>query len=130
MKHIATFETFNTNESARVGSSSWSNILRDLKNDGWEIKGNSASKYYSNDEDDERRLELSNYGDEEVNWTIYDGKDKEINSGSFDADGLSAGELDGEVWNNIEESAINEDFGAIAIGVMLAYFGIKTLKVI
>ena len=31
---------------------------------------------------------------------------------------------------NENEEEVNEDFGAIAIGVMLAYFGIKTLKVI
>ena len=30
----------------------------------------------------------------------------------------------------IESLELNEDFGAVALGVMLAYFGIKTLKLV
>lgn len=104
MKHIKHIDSFIINEAARIGNSSWSSILRDLKYDGWDIKSNSAYKSYEGDDGDERKLELSNYGGDEVEWTIYDGKGKEINSGSFDAEGLSAGELDSEVWSNIEES--------------------------
>lgn len=105
MKKVKLFEQF-VNEAARVGRSSWSSILSDLKRDGWDIKGNLASKYYDED-GEERRLEIDNDGDD-IWWTIYDENDKEINSGSFDGEGLSAGELDGEVWSYIEESIVNE----------------------
>lgn len=107
MKKVRLFEHF-IGEAARVGSSSWSSVLSDLKRDGWDIKGNLASKYYDED-GEERRLEIDNDGDD-IWWTIYDGDDKELNSGSFDAEGLSAGELDGEVWSYIEESFIIEAF--------------------
>lgn len=105
MKHIKEFNKF-ISEAARVGNSSWQAVLSDLGRQGWDIKGNLAIKFYDED-DEERKLELDNSGDD-VYWTIYDGKGKELNSGSFDAEGLSAGELDGEVWNYIEESKISE----------------------
>ena len=107
MKKVRLFEHF-IGEAARVGSSSWSSVLSDLKRDGWDVKGKLASKYYDED-GEERRLEIDNDGDD-IWWTIYDGDDKELNSGSFDGEGLSAGELDGEVWSYIEESFITEAF--------------------
>jgi len=100
MKHIKLFEDF-IGEAARVGRSSWRSVLSDLARHGWDIKGNLATKFYDED-DNERKIELDNSGDE-VNWTVYDGRGKELNSGSFDAEGLSAGELDGEVWDYIDE---------------------------
>lgn len=105
MKHIKEFNEF-ISEAARIGNSSWRAVLSDLGRQGWDIKGNLAIKFYDED-DEERKLELDNSGDE-VYWTVYDGKGKELNSGSFDAEGLSAGELDGEVWNYIEESKVSE----------------------
>lgn len=105
MKHIKEFNEF-ISEAARVGRSSWTAILSDLKREGWDVKGKLASKHYDEDEE-ERKLEIDNDGDD-IRWTIYDGRGKELNSGSFDAEGLSAGELDGEVWNYIEESKVLE----------------------
>jgi len=95
-------------EAARVGRSSWSSILRDLRNYGWDISGDTAYKSYANNDDEERELQMtSRYGSDEVEYTVNDENGDEIDSGSFDAEGLSAGELDSEVWSNIEES-VNE----------------------
>lgn len=103
MKHIQTFESF-LNEAARVGRSSWNSILKDLKYEGWDIKSGSAYKSYADDNDEERELKLSSYGGDEVQWTLYDGSGDEIDSGSIDAEGLSAGELDSEVWNYLDSN--------------------------
>ena len=96
MKHIQTFESFldKVNEAARVGSASWSAVLKDLRRMGWDVNKDSAEKQY----DDDRTAVLT-YENGEVVVTVIDDKGKEISSDSFDADGLSADELDGEVWN-------------------------------
>jgi len=95
------------NEAARIGSSSWRNILSDLQDyNGWTIQGEIAMKGYTSDEDEERRVELTADG-EEVTVTVFEipsaGEENEISSNSFDAEGLSAGELDSEIWNYTEE---------------------------
>jgi len=96
------------NEAARVGSSSWSSILKDLSNLGWETNLPNATKYYTDDNDNERSLVINGQYGDNIKWTVYDERGKEINSGQFDAEGLSAGELDGEIWMEIEESVVNE----------------------
>ena len=100
MKHVKLFEDF-INEAARVGRSSWRNVLADLKYEGWDINGNVATKSIG---DDKERVEITNYGDDNVQYTVYNTKGKEVNSGSFDAEGLSAGELNSEIWNYTNES--------------------------
>jgi hypothetical protein len=99
MRHVKLFEQF-LNEAARIGSSSWRNILSDLQDyNGWTIQGEIAMKGYTSDEDEERRVELT--------VTVFEipsaGEENEISSNSFDAEGLSAGELDSEIWNYTEE---------------------------
>ena len=100
------------NEAARVGKSDWFAVLKDLKREGWDINYDVASMYYANDDEEEREIQLSNYNDDVI-WTIYDGKRKQLNSGSFDAEGLSAGELNIEVWDYVDESlneALHDDW--------------------
>jgi hypothetical protein len=89
------------NEAARIGRSSWNKIIDDLERLGWTERRGKVYKSYTDDDDNERELELDNDGDE-IYYTVYDHRGKEIDSGSFDAEGSSAGELDGEVWNYVE----------------------------
>ncbi len=110
MKRVKLFESF-IGEAARVGSSSWKNILSDLKYDGWEINGKVASKYIGDDEeseDDLEKVEITNNGDDYVQYTVYNTKGKVVNSGSFDAEGLSAGEINYDIWDYINEGVVNE----------------------
>lgn len=96
------------NEAARVGRSRWKDILDDLKDMGWNVIHNAAHKDYYTDDDRERELIITaRYGSDEIEYKVNDENGDEVDSGSFDAEGLSAGELDGEVWNYIEES-VNE----------------------
>jgi hypothetical protein len=98
------------NESFRLGNSDWSEILQDLEYEGWEIDGDSAKKYYSNDDDDARTIELRGEDNSEmVEYIIYDENDIEIDGGEFDASGLSAGELNSEVWNHVTDGNDNDD---------------------
>jgi hypothetical protein len=103
MKRIKLFEEF-VNEAARVGRSSWKNVLADLKYDGWDIKGTVATKFIGDDEEsgsDLEKVEITNNGDDYVQYTVYNTKGKEVNSGSFDAEGLSAGEINYDIWDYI-----------------------------
>ena len=102
MKHVKLFEQY-VAEAARVGRSRWEDIIRDMEDEGWEVDGNSAFQHYSNDNDEPRKISISADGDT-VMWTILDDDDNEIASGDFDGEGLSAGELNSEVWNYAEEN--------------------------
>jgi hypothetical protein len=123
MKYIATFEQFinekylnetednkedlklvnvfvnesqNINEAARVGRASWKKILKDLEREGWEIEGSYAIQWFG----DEEQLRITSDGGDEVEYEVLNHRGKVTDSGSFDAEGLSAGELDSEVWNH------------------------------
>lgn len=96
MNRVKLFEEF-INEAGRVGRTSWKNILKDLGREGWEIDGNHAIKWFG----DEEQLRITNTNGDEIEYEVIDADDKVTDSGSFDAEGLSAGELDGEVWNYI-----------------------------
>jgi hypothetical protein len=104
MKHIKLYEEF-LNEAARVGSSSWKNILADLKYDGWDINGKVATKFINDDDDesesDLEKVEITNDGDDYVQYTVYNTKGKVVNSGSFNAEGQSAGEINYDIWDYI-----------------------------
>lgn len=89
-------------EAFRIGNSSWSDILDDLSRIGWTKEGEIAKKYYTNDNEEQMSLEITNYdGDDEIRWTIFDENNNELESGSFDAEGLSAGEIDSEIWSQL-----------------------------
>jgi hypothetical protein len=105
MKHVKLFESFvsSLNEAARLGSSNWKTVMKDLEDMRWELDGEEAVKYYNTDDDDERELRISADGGE-VSYKVLDGDGNELESGSFDGEGLSAGELDSEVWGYLEEN--------------------------
>jgi hypothetical protein len=109
--HVVKFDNF-LNEAARMGSSSWKSVMNDLKNQGWDVKGNVASKDTESqkDPDDYITIELTSTrtGSEYVKYTVINSSGSTIDSGEIDADGLSAGELDSEIWDYIDESSINE----------------------
>jgi hypothetical protein len=104
MKHIKLYEEF-VNEAARVGRSSWKNILADLEYDGWDIKGTVATKFLDDDEEsgsDLEKVEITNNGyDDRIQYAVYNIKGKIVNSGSFDAEGLSAGEINYDIWDYV-----------------------------
>jgi hypothetical protein len=110
--HIVKFDNF-LNEAARMGSSSWKSVMNDLKHSGWDIKGNVASKDTESekDPDDYITIELTSTrtGSEYVKYTVTNSSGKVIDSGEIDADGLSAGELDSEIWNHIDEGETTDD---------------------
>lgn len=105
-------------EAARVGSSPWSNILDDLKDYGWDIEENSAIKDLDlggiGDLEDESeglkisKVKISKQDPEDdynntIEWISYDEEGNELNQGSFDANGQSAGELDYNILDYIAE---------------------------
>ena len=98
MKHLKTFESFTSlNEAARVGRSNWKAVQKDLSRMGWDLNGEWAEKPFG----DEELLRITANGDE-ISYEVLDYRDNVTNSGSFDGEGLSAGELDSEVWNYVD----------------------------
>jgi hypothetical protein len=96
---VKLFEQF-INEAARVGSSSsWKQVLKDLsRHVGWKIVGNTAVSDTAPTDERGTYLVMKYEGDGEISYTIYDENDEEIISGAFDGSGLSASELEDEVW--------------------------------
>lgn len=108
MKYIQTFEQFINenkivNEAARVGRHSWKSVLKDLSHEGWEIDGDYATQYFGDGQEIE--ITLGSMG--EIEYEVKNHRGRVVDSGSFDAEGLSAGELSSEVWDYVDES-INE----------------------
>jgi len=93
-------ESRQLNEAARIGKSAWKAVQKDLSNMGWDLSGDWAEKSFADDNDDEKTLKITVSGDE-VSYEVLDDRGKVTDSGSFDGEGLSAGELDGEVWNYV-----------------------------
>lgn len=104
MKKVKLFEEF-IGESYTIGEDNWKDILSDLKRKGWKIEGWTAIKQIG-DSTDRKHIELEH--DEgytgNILWTVYSGDTVVISNGEFDANGLSAKELDKEIWNNIDEA--------------------------
>ena len=102
MKTFDEFVNESLNEAARIGHAKWNDILKDLTTMGWDKEKNFATQYFSNDEDESMKLRITNSGNDEVYYEVLDDNDDIVDSGSFDAEGISAGELDGEVWNFVD----------------------------
>ena len=134
-------------ESYIIGENNWKDILSDLKRKGWKIEGWTAIKQIGSSTD-RKHIELEH--DEgytgNILWTVYSGDTVVISNGEFDANGLSAKELDKEIWNNIDEaddpeageaapygsgySKVNEDAGMVidvAMGVAVGLMGLWSL---
>jgi hypothetical protein len=132
--HVVKIDNF-LNEAARMGSSSWKSVMYDLKYQGWDIKGNVASKDTESqkDPDDYITIELTSTrtGSEYVKYTVTNSSGKIVDSGEIDAEGLSAGELDSEIWNHIDEGENIEDVfeaGEVSPDQILAPADKKKLK--
>jgi hypothetical protein len=97
------------NEAARVGKSSWKSVLSDLEDEGWDVSGNTATQEVDSEKDPEGyvTVELTSKGGDYVKYTLKSSKGKVIDTDEIDAEGLSAGELNNEIWHYIKES-VNE----------------------
>jgi hypothetical protein len=97
------------NEAARVGKSSWKSVLSDLEDEGWDVRGNTATQEVDSEKDPEGyvTVELTSKGGDYVKYTLKSSKGKVIDTDEIDAEGLSAGELNNEIWHYIKES-VNE----------------------
>jgi hypothetical protein len=100
MKTFDEFVNESLNEAARIGHSKWNDVLKDLLNLGWDKEKKFAVKYFG---DNNSKLRMTNSGGDDVKYEVLNNNDEIMSSGSFDAEGISAGELDGEVWNFIED---------------------------
>jgi hypothetical protein len=102
---IATAQAKKLAESYIIGEDNWKDILSDLKRIGWTIEGWTAIKQIG-DWTDRKHIELEYDPGYTGNilWTIYMGDSVVMSNGEFNAGGLSAKELNREIWNNIEES--------------------------
>lgn len=94
----------NLNEAARVGRHSWRSILKDLRHEGWEIDGDYATQYFG----DGQEIEITLGNMDEIEYEVKNHRGKVVDSGSFDAEGLSAGELSSEVWEYVDESIVDK----------------------
>ena len=103
MKKVKLFEEF-ISESYIIGEANWKSVLSELKRLGWTIEGWTAIKQIGN-WTDQKRLELEYDNNGSVLWTVYVGGSVVMSNGKIDAKGLSANELDKEIWNNIDEAA-------------------------
>ena len=96
-------------ESYIIGEDNWKDILSDLKRIGWTIEGWTAIKQIG-DWTDRKHIELEYDPGFTGNilWTTYVGDSVVMDSGEFNAGGLSARDLDREIWNNINESVVKK----------------------
>ena len=93
------------NEAYRYqGSFSWYEIKKELEEyHGWHSDGNKVSKGYANDDDEERLITIGPdpYDDEDI-FVVISEENGELDSGSFNSEGLSSGEIDIEVWSAVD----------------------------
>lgn len=100
------------NEALRYQGQYWRDFAEELVDyHGWKAEGNEVYKYDMNDETEKaEKTTLSKGYDDNINYIVTDEEGNEIDSGEFDAEGLSSGELDGELYYNMNES-LNESMG-------------------
>lgn len=92
------------NEAYRMGGSRWSDVLRDIKDESnWYVRGKKAKHFFNNDEDEERVLVLSCPSDNEyILVELTDVKGQVFDDNLWDAEGLSAGEITMDAWQQVD----------------------------
>jgi hypothetical protein len=107
---ILNFKTWSSiSESFRFGSSDSSDIVIDLKENGWDISTTElgdleAKKYFSSDDEGGRTVKLTikkGVSDVIEAEVINQETGEVIDFADIDVEGLSAGEIDTEIWKNL-----------------------------
>lgn len=131
MKHIPTFESFRTENSDVIKNLNESKE-KEVKaeaisrlSDFFRVPAGSLQKFNFDGKDDVKALSKAlNSTNDQGTKLYYDVAIK------LAKEELGVNESTEEDMFEDNDEELNEDFGTIALGVMLAYFGIKTIKVI